>query len=128
MISKNCHIDECKIMKLFKTKYVQRTDIGSEYFTGNIHTILHDIFMIITQNNSIIEEKIQKLHKCEKCNFSTEHSWVFTEHCNSIRHQNIDEYTLSCVICNKKYKNKKSLGRHKNRCTRECLLESLQLV
>ena len=43
----DCHTSEKEIIKLFKTKYKQRLDIGLEYFEGNHEDMIDDIYSII---------------------------------------------------------------------------------
>ena len=49
---KDCHISEKEIIKLFKTKYKQRLDIGLEYFEGNHEDMIDDIYSIIKFNKA----------------------------------------------------------------------------
>jgi hypothetical protein len=57
--SDNCKLLEKEIIKIFKTKYKQRRDIGNEYFEGNYSDMFHD-FTLLTEiiNNS--NEEVNK--------------------------------------------------------------------
>jgi hypothetical protein len=81
MLSSNCSADEYIIIQLFKTKYVQRTEIGSEYFSGNIDNMMRDMFDIVSQT-----KKKEEKYKCEVCNYTTQHLWVINDHLVSERH------------------------------------------
>jgi len=43
----NCDIIECKIIQVFKTKYIQKREYGIEYFEGNYESMCDDINEII---------------------------------------------------------------------------------
>lgn len=63
LICKNSCFDclemENYLIKLFKNKYIQRTDIGSEYFEGNVIQMHNDICMTIV--NDSYHRSIQNL-------------------------------------------------------------------
>jgi hypothetical protein len=63
LISKNSCFDclemENYLIKLFKNKYIQRTDIGAEYFEGNVTQMQNDICMTIV--NDSYHRSIQNL-------------------------------------------------------------------
>lgn len=75
LISKNscfdCHELENYLIKLFKHKYVQRSDIGAEYFEGDVIQMQNDICMAIVndtyhrsiQNTTIPDAKKTKNNK-----------------------------------------------------------------
>jgi hypothetical protein len=54
----NCHIFEKELIKLFKDKFIQRIDIGIEYFQGNYMDMILTIhqYMISNQPYSIIND------------------------------------------------------------------------
>jgi hypothetical protein len=47
---------EKKLIELFNSKYIKRTDIGIEYFEGNYCTMINDIYENIKSNLIIINE------------------------------------------------------------------------
>jgi len=42
----DCHLVEREILNLFKEKYIHRTDIGSEYFEGDVEEMMSDMIKI----------------------------------------------------------------------------------
>ena len=46
----NCSQIEHTIIQLFKSKYIQRKDIGNEYFEGDYKSMMNDIFTSIFNN------------------------------------------------------------------------------
>ena len=57
----DCDILERKIIELFKNKYIQKTDVGSEYFEGNIHEMKTDIFNECQQDLSLNKNNISNI-------------------------------------------------------------------
>uniref|UniRef100_A0A6C0IBJ9 C2H2-type domain-containing protein n=1 Tax=viral metagenome TaxID=1070528 RepID=A0A6C0IBJ9_9ZZZZ len=117
MISTDCSADEKQIIKLFIQKYIQRTEIGREYFSGDINNIIRDIFDIVSKYN---KNNTTKEHKCEICNYSTEYQWVYNKHITSERHNEMInkscDFTHNCKICQKKYKTNSGLYKHVKKC------------
>ena len=115
MLSSNCSVDEYNIIQLFKTKYVQRTEIGSEYFSGNIHNMMRDMFDIVSQTNNNDEKYV-----CNTCNFSTKYAWILRNHLESDRHismsNNSTDFVHCCKTCSKKYKSRSGLHKHAKTC------------
>lgn len=59
----NCDLIETIIIKHLKTKFINRTDFGREYFEGNENEIMNEIYMCCNKNNNItsirpIDDKI----------------------------------------------------------------------
>jgi hypothetical protein len=52
LICLDCNNSEVNILKVFKDKYIQRKDIGNEYFEGDYISLISDIFDIISLTNS----------------------------------------------------------------------------
>lgn len=46
----DCDCNEKDIIRLFKTKYKHRKEIGNEYFEGNFKEMMKDIFDIVIKN------------------------------------------------------------------------------
>ena len=44
----NCDIKEKNILKIFKDKYISRSDIGKKYFEGDYTEMRDDIFNILS--------------------------------------------------------------------------------
>ena len=62
----NCIFIENKIKILFKQKYTQRKDIGTEYFEGNYINMRNNIFDIITKYETNCHEIIPSDEMIEK--------------------------------------------------------------
>ena len=60
MICDDCDEVEKKIMILFSHKYINRTDIGNEYFEGDYHSMIDDIFKIVRKDKKILK-KIKRM-------------------------------------------------------------------
>ena len=44
----NCTVTEQKILSVFRSKYIARTDIGAEYFEGPVYDMLEDFYSILS--------------------------------------------------------------------------------
>ena len=58
----NCTKCEKMIMQKFKEKYIQRLDIGVEYFEGNYKEMIHDIYNIISLSDQEAEHEILEIN------------------------------------------------------------------
>ena len=120
MISSNCNEDEREIIQLFKIKYIQITRIGTEYFSGNIHNMIHDMFGIVSQTKTNNNSHMHNKHICELCNFSTNYKWILRNHLESNRHlcmcNKEDNFAYSCKTCTKRYKSRSGLHKHAKTC------------
>jgi|LakMenEpi03Aug12_release.lakeMendotaPanAssembly.Ray.scaffolds.fasta_scaffold35337_6 hypothetical protein len=45
-ICNNCDANETELIKLFNEKYVKHSEIGNEYFEGNVNEMMRDIFQL----------------------------------------------------------------------------------
>lgn len=71
MICKDCHKIEKKIIQTFRKKYINRNDIGNEYFQGNHKEMIDDIYYeILNFHNSLKEQKIRDT-QLSKINFDS---------------------------------------------------------
>jgi hypothetical protein len=62
MICKDCSKIERNIINSFRSRYINRTDIGNEYFEGNYDDMIHDMYYEINKfhNKKMAEdEKIE---------------------------------------------------------------------
>jgi hypothetical protein len=59
IICNNCKNIETQIIELFKEKYIQRRDIGSEYFEGSYKNMIEFMYQYV-KNEDIAEEIIEK--------------------------------------------------------------------
>ena len=84
---------------------------------------------LATFSNQEIPEKSSK-HRCDVCDYNTQITKDYMKHLRTIKHKNrksatqTDEFVpknpsilLSCVNCNKMYKDKTGLWRHKKKCS-----------
>ena len=75
MVSMECNLLEKEMIQLFKTKYIQRRDIGNSYFEGNCMEMMCDISdgikrinekNIFNDDNDFIVKKKRKNKKNKK--------------------------------------------------------------
>lgn len=57
MICNKCENVETHVLKVFNEKFIQRKDIGNEYFEGDYHSMI-DIIYLIIKNEDIEDEDI----------------------------------------------------------------------
>ena len=62
----DCDCNEKDIIKLFKTKYKHKKEIGNEYFEGNFKEMMKDIFDIVIKINKIESITIENKNKEKK--------------------------------------------------------------
>jgi hypothetical protein len=43
-ICNNCDSNETELIKLFNEKYIKHSEIGNEYFEGDLNEMINDIF------------------------------------------------------------------------------------
>jgi hypothetical protein len=119
--------NEKKIIKLFKTKYKQRTDFGTEYFEGNFQQMIKDInniidneceqsivivdheheqcFKLVVNNceQSIVIEDDEKMF-CKKCQYKTCFKRDYEKHLLTTKHiMKQNETECSPINNSKKY-------------------------
>jgi hypothetical protein len=68
--------------------------------------------------------------ECEKCNYITNNRYDYKKHCQTIKHNNIDDFSMNmekfkikqfyCPKCNKAYKDNSGLWKHKKNCKLIC--------
>ncbi len=51
MICNDCKNSETQLISIFKDKYIQRKDIGTEYFEGNYRNMIDTIYINLKNNN-----------------------------------------------------------------------------
>jgi hypothetical protein len=64
----DCDKLERKIIELFKNKYIQKTDIGLEYFEGNIDDMKIDIFNECQQDSLLNKNNINNINNIDWTN------------------------------------------------------------
>ena len=62
IICHDCKNMEVQVIKQFKEKFIQRKDIGSEYFEGNYKSMI-DIIYLTVKSECIEEEEEEKITK-----------------------------------------------------------------
>ena len=125
-VCSNCDLMEVNIIKLFKTKYIRRKDIGNEYFEGNLNDMKEDINNYLKTQDEYFEGnfndinnylKTQDEHFCEKCNYNTNKKQDYKKHLLTNRHlDNTDKNIFICINCDKKYLYQSGLCKHKKGC------------
>ena len=120
----DCDICEKEIIKCFKIKYLQKKEIGNEYFEGDYTCMLGDIYDIITQvrnKQRIIENERQKME--DEIRQKIEHE-IRQKIEHEIRQKIGDEnrqkeenewiglYKYCCATCKYSNKSKFSLQKH----------------
>ena len=136
----NCEdsvICEKYLIKLFKEKFKQRLDYGTEYFEGDKNTMIREIFNYIDNKQCIKDKKIKDVkdvknvvktslildRTCPKCETKFEYPSLLKRHfnissCCSIPIEEIELFfnpkinSISCNNCNKTFTRKCSLQRH----------------
>jgi hypothetical protein len=69
IMCQNCDIMETDIMNIFKTKYIHRTDIGREYFQGDMKNMIytiHTIWQTYDAPTMDIEEEPNEIFSIDK--------------------------------------------------------------
>ncbi len=56
MCCEDCHNTENKLIKTFKNKFIQRDDIGTEYFEGDMKNMMREIFEVVMEETEETEE------------------------------------------------------------------------
>jgi hypothetical protein len=111
----NCVKNERTILKKFENKYIKQTDIGSEYFEGNVLEMINIIYDVIMneyetiskkQNNTLVKEirnnTLEELQIIEECIIHN-HKYIGKKkkHNNILKSIDIndDEYILLTNKC-----------------------------
>ena len=126
-VCSNCDLMEVNIIKLFKTKYIRRKDIGNEYFEGNLNDMTDDIMNCLKGQNKYFEGNFNDInnylkthneHFCEKCNYNTNKKQDYKKHLLTNKHldNNTDKNIFICINCDKKYLYQSGLCKHKKSC------------
>jgi hypothetical protein len=85
----NCYSMETRLLKDFRAKFINRTDIGKEYFEGDVEEMINIITTVLEEDEGYdeeddedAEEKIKKpFFECDDCKQN------FVSNFNKIRHQ-----------------------------------------
>jgi uncharacterized C2H2 Zn-finger protein len=128
-ICDDCSIIEKKIISVFKNNFIQRKDIGNEYFEGDYTEMITNMFDVVSnnwkKNSGVNDNKLNentniklKVYECDICDkaFATKGSYI--RHINRkdvhIKYQeNVKSYKCAC---GKMYIHRQSLSTHKRNC------------
>ena len=80
----NCDITEKVLIKIFKKNFIQRIDIGTEYFEGDKYEMISIIYNVVMDYNKIVNSNIL----CHICNFTAKNKNEFEKHVRSKQHIN----------------------------------------
>lgn len=111
----DCHTMEKTILSIFIKKFIQRTDIGSEYFEGNYKNMIKIIMKCIEKEKDLSESFSDselddiEVYQCIYCYDLFEFAESLQEHNKT---KCVDKY--QCNLCKKKYKIRKDYNCHKN--------------
>jgi hypothetical protein len=61
MICGNCKEIEKILIKIFKNMFIQKRDIGTEYFEGEYEKMIDIIYSTIRSKNSGVDEDVNKI-------------------------------------------------------------------
>ena len=91
--------------------------------------------MHICQPN--ICEKIKNLYTCKLCDYSCSKKFLFTQHLQTLKHKKNDKQHLAtpkyapekykCDNCNKIYRQRSGLWRHKKKCVKNDITDTNEL-
>lgn len=107
---KNCDRDERELLKIFRHKFKSRTDIGSEYFEGNVSEMIECINKYLKSeeeaNRSTDELNCpeENYFYCQVCDYSTSRKDTFQRHLLTGKHGSSNNRTpsenvYSCDAC-----------------------------
>ena len=74
----NCDINEKNLIIIFKQKFIQRIDIGTEYFEGDKYEMISIIYNVVMDYNKIVETD-NKIVKTDNKIVKTDNKIVETE-------------------------------------------------
>ena len=123
----NCHDSEKQILTEFKLKFIQRTDIGTEYFEGNESIMIDIIYQTIKSVSESVVVIQPRVFACSNCHFLSHNKKDYTRHILTLKHLNGDKpmtnnsilfskNTVHICDCGKEYKYRQGLSIHKKQC------------
>ena len=109
----NCDKAESDLLKIFRSKFTQKLEYGSEYFEGDVTKLTHEIYTYYVKNKSQtklnilftenmqtdfvnessdashqkIKSSLTKKYKCNLCHVESSHKNNFFKHCQSLKHR-----------------------------------------
>lgn len=135
----DCDTAENDLIQIFKTKFIQQTEIGREYFKGDLNEMRSEIIKyfkldktfvtkeIITdtgveadvEQNVYFNENNEQYFYCKKCSFQSWHKNDFRKHCQTVKHRSFNgtvNFLVLCENCNKGYNSLVGLWKHAKKC------------
>jgi len=107
----NCDINEKNLIIIFKQKFIQRIDIGTEYFEGDKYEMISIIYNIVMDYNKIVETD-NKIFKTDNKIVKTDNKIVETDNKIVKTDNKIVNSNILCHICNFTTKNKNEFEKH----------------
>ncbi len=115
----DCKIIENNIIQLFKKLFIQKKELGNEYFEGDIYLMMIEIAKIIYNNNERNKTiECNNNFKCNKCNKILASKQSLNRHiiiCKEISNP------LECHICHKIFSHRSSKSKHLKTCNNNLL-------
>jgi len=114
----NCDINEKNLIIIFKQKFMQRIDIGTEYFEGDKYEMISIIYNVVMDYNKIVEtdnkivETDNKIVETDNKIVETDNKIVETDNKILKTNNKIVNSNILCHICNFTTKNKNEFEKH----------------
>jgi len=123
MKCKNCHDSEKQILTAFKLKFIQRKDVGNEYFEGDESIMMDIIYQTIKSVDESVIVVQPRVFVCSSCGIKCLHYSDWKRHILTTKHKiltNNDQLSNSKIthvcLCGLSYKHLSGLSRHKKSC------------
>ena len=113
MSCNNCDYIESCLIKIFKKEFINKKDIGYEYFEGDVLDMIEVIYNYIINDikkNKIINTNNKKCYKCDKIVSSKNYLEKHLKTCKGVSNP------LECHLCHKILANRGSKSRHLKLC------------
>jgi hypothetical protein len=114
---------ESDMKKLFKEKYVQRLDYGTQYFEGDYKSMMQDIFAMACTSLPLQDKPLPL--QCDKCYKVFKRRWMLTRHADICK-GNINK--LQCTYCLKVFKHRSNVCQHLKTCKTKAEMDSKALT
>jgi hypothetical protein len=121
IICHDCKNMEVQVIKQFKEKFIQRKDIGSEYFEGNYKSMIDIIYSTVKSEEENVTTEIKQCEQQQMLSEEAETKMHLKDLCKKLLEKNMKlnkkvnkiENTYICETCNKSYASIFSLSNHK---------------
>jgi hypothetical protein len=124
IICNDCDKYERELINKFKEIFIQKKEIGYEYFKGDKYKMIEIIYNLIWENNIKINNENNDDKKCNKCNKILSSKYYLKKHllkCKGVSNP------LECHICHKILYDSSSKSNHLKIC-REKSHEQLEAI